>query len=179
MATPPVFVANTVLTAAQMNKIGLWLIDHQSVSGGASIVFTNCFSSDYDQYRLIFRNTAKSDTGNDNLKLQMGSSTSGYRNCSISSDGSTVSTNSLVTAYMALGNISYLNQDFLATVELSYPYNAQPTLATSNCVQDTGSSLTTYWGGHQETSTTSFTGCTFEIAAGTMSAEAWVYGYRN
>lgn len=179
MATPPVFVANTVLTAAQMNKIGLWLIDHQSVSSGASITFTNCFSSDFDHYKLIFRNTAKSDTGDDNLKLELGTTVTNYRNCIIKAEGTTVSANSLVTTYMNLGLISYLNQDFMCTVEMSYPYNAQPTLATSNAVQDTGSAIATYWGGHQQTDTTSFTGCKFEITAGTMSAEAWIYGYRN
>jgi len=179
MATPPVFTAGSVLTAAQMNKIGLWEIDNQSVTTGASIVFTNCFSSDFDHYRILFRNTAKSDTGDDNLKLNLGSSVTNYRNVVVTSDGATVTTNSLVTTYMNIGLISYLNQDFFATIELSYPYNAQPTFATSQGTQDTGSALKVYWSGHQQTDSTSFTSCTLAISAGTMSAEAWIYGYRN
>ena len=179
MATPPVFVANTVLTASQMNSIGLWQIDMQTVTTGASITFTNCFSSDYDHYRIIFRNTAKSDTGDDNLKLTLDSTVTNYRNLIITSDGTTVSTNSLVTTYMNLGLISYLNQDFFCTVDISYPFNTQPTMASSVGVQDTGSALKTYWNGHQQTDSTSFSSCTLAISAGTMSAEAWIYGYRN
>lgn len=178
MATPPVFTATSVLTAAQMNEVGLWLIDHQSTTG-ADITFTSCFSSDFDHYKIIFRNTLKSDTGDDNLKLTLGAAVTNYRNAIITTDGATVSTNSLVTTYMNIGLISHLNQDFFATIELSYPFHSQPTFATSHGVQDTGSALKTYWNGHQQTDSTSFTGCKLEIGAGTMTAEAWIYGYRN
>lgn len=179
MPTPPTFVANTVLTAAQMNKVGLWEIDTRTVSGGASIVFTGCFSSSYDHYRILFRNTGKTDTGDDNLKLTLGSTTTNYRNVVITSDGTTVSTNSLITSYMNLGLISYLNQDYFCTVDISYPYNAQPTMATSMGVQDTGTAIKSYWSVHQQQDTTSFTDCTLAISAGNMTAQAWIYGYNS
>jgi hypothetical protein len=178
MTTPPTFVATNVLTAAQMNKIGLWLIDSKSVTAGASITFTGCFSANYSQYKIFFRNTAKSDTGDDNLKLTLGSSATNYRNVVITSDGTTVSTNSLVTTYMNIALISYLNQDTFASIDLSYPYESQPTLAVSQATQDTGSAIKSYWSSHQQTDSTSFSDCTLAISAGTITAEAWIYGYR-
>ena len=55
MATPPVFVSGAVLTAAQMNKIGMWKISTTSLSGVTTNI-SNCFSSDYTNYRVICTN---------------------------------------------------------------------------------------------------------------------------
>lgn len=56
MATPPSFTAGSVLTAAQMNAVGLWLVKSQAVStsGVTSVTLTNVFSSDFDAYRVIY-----------------------------------------------------------------------------------------------------------------------------
>jgi len=55
MTTPPLFVANTVLSAAQMNKIGMWKISTTSLSGVTTNI-SNCFSGDYTNYRVICQN---------------------------------------------------------------------------------------------------------------------------
>jgi len=55
VTTPPLFVANTVLSAAQMNKIGMWKISTTSLSGVTTNI-SNCFSSDYTNYRVICTN---------------------------------------------------------------------------------------------------------------------------
>ena len=56
MTTPPTFVTGQVLTAAQMNTIGMHLIKSQSVSAGVSSVSVNdVFSADYDRYRIHFK----------------------------------------------------------------------------------------------------------------------------
>ena len=53
MATPPTFVAGQVLTAAQMNKIGMWRTYSTTTAGTATTVqVDNCFSADYRHYRL-------------------------------------------------------------------------------------------------------------------------------
>jgi hypothetical protein len=66
MATPPDFSVGAVLTAAQMNAVGMWKITPTSVSGsgtvlsGANIELTSAtapiingvFTSDYDFYRI-------------------------------------------------------------------------------------------------------------------------------
>ena len=64
MAVPPVFVAGAVLTAAQMNQIGLWRTKAQtSFSAASSIVADNVFTSDFETYCVIVRYTTTSTTG--------------------------------------------------------------------------------------------------------------------
>ena len=55
MATPPVFVSGAILTAAQMNSIGLWKIS-TTVMSGVSTSVSGCFSSDYANYRVVCQN---------------------------------------------------------------------------------------------------------------------------
>lgn len=54
MATPPTFSTGAVLTAAQMNSVGLWLVKSQTVgSGVSSVTVTGAFNADYENYRII------------------------------------------------------------------------------------------------------------------------------
>lgn len=54
MAVPPVFVSGQVLTAAQMNKVGRWLVKTQTVGTTVtSTVVTGAFSTDYESYEIV------------------------------------------------------------------------------------------------------------------------------
>jgi hypothetical protein len=53
MATPPDFTSGAVLTAAQMNAVGLWKITSGTVTSGSSFDLTSVFSADYDSYKLV------------------------------------------------------------------------------------------------------------------------------
>jgi len=53
MATPPVFSAGAVLTAAQMNAVGMWKISSQTFSAASAVTFDNVFTSDYRHYRIV------------------------------------------------------------------------------------------------------------------------------
>lgn len=55
MATPPVFSAGAVLTAAQMNKIGMWqVVAPTAFSAVSSFSLPNStFTSDYPHYRIV------------------------------------------------------------------------------------------------------------------------------
>jgi hypothetical protein len=70
MATPPTFTAGSVLTAAQMNAVGLWKITPTSVSGtgasisngdvvvasgGSNFTVNGAFTSDFSNYKIIIR----------------------------------------------------------------------------------------------------------------------------
>jgi len=55
MATPPVFSAGAVLTAAQMNAVGLWLIDDITATAASEISVPGVFTSDFENYRIITR----------------------------------------------------------------------------------------------------------------------------
>jgi len=77
MATPPDFTAGQVLTAAQMNGIGLWLVKSQTVGTGVSSVnVTSAFTADFDNYRIHWNNgTLSAQTS---LEFKLGASTSTY-----------------------------------------------------------------------------------------------------
>ena len=69
MATPPDFSSGAVLTAAQMNSVGLWKITSVSVTSGNLISVSNCFTSDYTNYRIVISNLKS--TGNVSLSMQL------------------------------------------------------------------------------------------------------------
>ncbi len=80
MATPPDFTVGQVLTAAQMNSIGLFRVTTCTVSsvggtaatvsngvvtigtGNTSVTVNNAFSSDYQSYRIFIENLDTSGT---------------------------------------------------------------------------------------------------------------------
>ena len=77
MATPPDFSVGQVLTAAQMNAVGMWLVKSQAIGTGvSSVTVTDAFSADYDNYKII----VSGGTGNalSNLVMGLGSSVTGY-----------------------------------------------------------------------------------------------------
>lgn len=75
MATPPVFTS-AVLTSAQMNAIGLWLVKSQTVgSGVSSVTVTDAFTSDYDNYFVTYSGAA---SGTLNLSMAMFGTATGY-----------------------------------------------------------------------------------------------------
>lgn len=71
MATPPVFVSGSILTAAQMNQVGMWKIT-PTVSGTGTAInsdgdviltaapkpFITAFSADFLNYRVFYTLTA-------------------------------------------------------------------------------------------------------------------------
>ena len=77
MATPPTFSSGAVLTAAQMNSVGCWLVKTQTVgSGVSSIVVSNCFSADYENYKITY--TGGNCSAGQNIRMRMGSTTTNY-----------------------------------------------------------------------------------------------------
>ena len=77
MATPPTFSAGSVLTAAQMNTVGLWLVKSQAVgSGVSSVTVSSAFNADYDDYLIKW--TGGTQSADTNIRLEMGSTTTGY-----------------------------------------------------------------------------------------------------
>lgn len=56
MATPPTFTVGQVLTAAQMNAVGLWKVGTFTASGTSrALVCDNVFTSDYENYLVVYR----------------------------------------------------------------------------------------------------------------------------
>lgn len=77
MATPPDFTAGQVLTAAQMNAIGMWLVKSQTIgSAVSSVTVTDAFTDDFEAYRIIISSgVASTDSF---LQFNLDGSTTGY-----------------------------------------------------------------------------------------------------
>jgi len=80
MTTPPTFVTGTVLTAASMNAVGMWLVKSQAIStsvGVGSVTVTDAFNSDFDAYQIVVSGGAMT-AGDYGLNMTLGSTTTGY-----------------------------------------------------------------------------------------------------
>ena len=73
----PSFASGDVLTAADMNAVGLWLVKTQTVGAGvSSVTVTGAFSADYDNYKIVYSGGNASADGD--LRLTLGSTATGY-----------------------------------------------------------------------------------------------------
>lgn len=78
MPTPPDFTAGSVLTAAQMNQAGLWLVKTQTIGTGvSSVTVTNAFSADFDHYLITVGNGAQLSVDS-HCRMTLGSANTGY-----------------------------------------------------------------------------------------------------
>jgi hypothetical protein len=57
MATPPDFTSGQILTAAQMNAVGMWLVSTTSFTTDSPLI-TGVFSADYEHYVAVLRCTS-------------------------------------------------------------------------------------------------------------------------
>jgi hypothetical protein len=70
MTTPPNFSVGQYNTAAYMNAIGLWKITSVTVgSGVSSVTVSNCFSADYNNYKIMWCGGITSASGSGYIQL--------------------------------------------------------------------------------------------------------------
>lgn len=134
MATPPDFVAGQVLTAAQMNKIGLWLVKTQTTgaTGITSLDITSCFNADFRHYFVNITGLGNGVLAGHQLQLLSGSTpaTTSYfwAGTSMASNSSTVTGENVNnTNYMGLGEQSTSATTFAITLFVQNPFLAVPT----------------------------------------------------
>ena len=175
MATPPVFSAGAVLTAAQMNKVGMWLITPSSVTNGTlsgsvvtinsavtSVTVNGVFSADFDQYQIVLANTVAS--AGCNMAIQYGSTTTGYYGSqyydfySGTPTGTNRINNGSYNLVLALGTVA----DTGMTITVSNPYAAARTIHYGNYFGGGYSG----WTAGQLANTTSYTGFKFVLDTG-------------
>jgi hypothetical protein len=128
MATPPDFTSGQVLTAAQMNAVGMWLVKSDSVSG-ANPTITDAFSSDFVAYKIVFSELiCSNDT---NFYLRMGTTAgSAYYWAGINREWISTSIGGGQgngVAQWATGIIGNGSRKTAGSVELQMPQLAQPT----------------------------------------------------
>lgn len=181
MATPPDFVAGQVLTAAQMNKIGLWLIKVEAIGTAvSSVAVSAAFSTDYDNYLVIVSGGVASTTNA--LNLTLGSTATGYYYgqmlvASYAAASITGANAQNTTSWPSVirGTTNSLNGRF----ELMQPFAAKNThILYGNAASTTTGTFSL--GGGYLADTTSYTAFTLTTSTGTMTGgNIYVYGYRD
>ena len=71
----PVFTAGEVLTAANMNQVGLWKIGTFSTTSSSNLIVDSVFTSDFTNYRLVFSEVTGSGVTGLNFGYRSGGST--------------------------------------------------------------------------------------------------------
>jgi hypothetical protein len=176
----PDFSPGEVLTAAAMDSIGLWLVKTVTIGTTvASVPVTDAFSANFDNY-LITVSGGVSSVSADNLGLQMGSTTTGYRSTitgtNVGSTASNAYDNNTNTRWIWAGAINV--QGVNARIELTNPFLALNTFMQTQMMR-TGANGHWVSFGTLENST-SYTGFTIQPASGTLTGGfIRVYGYRN
>lgn len=183
MATPPTFTVGQVLTAAQMNAVGLWLVKTQTVGTAVSSVnVTSCFSSDFDNYVVTVSNVAGTVNGGTiNFKLLSGTTptSSGFYGNTwyvlTANPGGFNNATLTNTSYGELLSMSTSTTNY-GKLELQAPFASQWTRA-----QSFGSDNNYLrWHSSIHQSATSYDGIQIVPSSGTMTGGTIrVYGYRN
>ena len=180
MATPPDFVAGQILTAAQMNAIGLWEVKSQTIGTAvSSVTVTGAFSADYDSY--LIRVTGGSASTSLGLNLTLGSTTANYYYGGVTATYATASpvqfagTNTTSWAFAGSGESSGL----IMRVELNNPF-----LADETSFSNVYATMRTNGSGGIAVGylndTTSYTAFTITTSTGTITGGTIrVYGLRN
>lgn len=176
----PVFTVGEVLTAANMNKVGLWLVKTQTVGTAvSSVTVSGAFSADFDNYRILYVDGSASATSN--VALTLGSTTTGYYGfLSYGTAGGTTlygaNTNNGASWNYAGDTTS---DGITVDVDLFNPNKAMRTQLSSRYMgTGTGAAFGTYQG--LLNNSTSYTAFTITPGVGTITGGTIrVYGYRN
>ena len=182
MATPPVFSSGAVLTAAQMNSVGLWFVGSTTNSGTTTAVLDGCFSSDFRDYLLVV--DATGGTANTELVMQFRvggvAAATNYNYAQFGAQPTGVSSNSAPGAAAASVGLTFVP----AVQQISCNYFiGQPNLAVFTSFSgdwlydDTGVSIMRRTIGRHRTAT-AYTGVQV-LTSAAWTGKISVFGYRN
>ena len=156
-------------------------------SGASSLSINDCFSSTYDNYRIVFEIDTTSGTGGTgvNMRLRVGgadNSSANYWNHRIFGQATTVSGSGATSADTSFLSVSEYDNVGMSTYmyELFSPFRT----ATTGLVGIGQFRYTSFYQhsqikSGQTTVTTSYTGFTLLTTSGTMTGRIRVYGYKN
>jgi len=181
MATPPDFTAGAILTAAQMNQVGSWLVKTQVVgSAVSSVTVTGAFNADFDNYKIIYDGGTASS--NVSLTFQLSGATSGYHYAILVNQYNSSTPAGVVTttgaSFVEAGRSSTTRNSM--NIEVFNPFlTAQTGYRTASVDYLTPNGFVLSGGGFLN-NTTSYTSFVIAPASGTISGGTIrVYGYRN
>jgi hypothetical protein len=176
--TYPTFNSGQVLTSAEMNAVGMWLISKTTIGTAVATVTTGTvFSSDFDNYRVIIRGVKSSTTSD--LLINFGGTTTGYYGSAFydNYNGAVTGTNRRNNgANLYIGGVETALGEQVISMDIANPFIAMSTSINGGYY---GNGYSGWFGGTQANST-SFTTLTVRPAAGTITGGTiTVYGYRS
>ena len=157
---------------------GLVLIASQTFSGAASVSFNNCFSSVYENYKIVARYVGTSDVG---MYFRLRSSgvddsSTNYTRQRI------VASNTTLSSIRDLGNVYYLTslntEENALTADIFAPFQTRSTTFITQSLYGNARADTFHTTGTHFVSS-SFDGMSFIPSGGTFTGSIRVYGYRN
>jgi hypothetical protein len=189
----PSFSVGEVLTAADMNATGLWLIQRQDVTAQQNVDFTNVFKTQYAGYRVFWHYTQNTTRGDLQFQFRDASGVMAGNNYTFGWGGS----------YTASGTPTFAGFSYQTTPTTNAfaGSGAQPANRTSGFLelqnpqfngavfaQGQGASVNfsptlvyvfVVGGISHEIATAARTGLRLSCSAGTMTGTFSLYGYRN
>lgn len=178
MSTPPTFSNGTALDASSLNKVGMWLVSKTTVPAGqTAVTVANCFSADFDAYRVTWTGgTCSAALADMEITLNNASAGTYYSYLMYHSTGAPAT---LLGGSFPGGNKFYWlgggDPNFaVLDVVLYNPYLALPTLVTSLTYNATNGYGMTHG---KQNQAVSHTGMSLVIDTGTFSnGTLCVYG---
>lgn len=177
----PVFSVGETLTSAAMNSVGLWKIASSTFTAAdttTGAVVDGCFSSSYDNYRLIVTCTSASGLNSVNLQFRVSgnNAATGYNTRGWYNFGT-------LTSYAPAAQTSYYMFDAGQTnpasgvIDIFGPNKAQRTTATCTAIEPTSFYAYNFTTTHDQA--TAYTGFRLVPSGSTITGTVTVYGYRN
>jgi hypothetical protein len=171
----PSFNVGEVLTAADMNAVGLWLVKTQTIGTAvSSVTVTGAFSADYDNYKIII--TGGTNSTPQAISFKLGASTTGYYgallylNYGANSIGNLTNNNAAAWAYVGEG----LTDSTGVNIELLSPFLTKFTRYFGGYSGSIGGMTSGY-----HAVATSYTDFTISVGGTMTGGTIRVYGYRN
>lgn len=189
MATPPDFVAGQVLTAAQMNQIGLWRVAGASFTTATSFSLpNNTFTADFSNYKILIVITAVTadvaitgrlrTAGSDNATTNYSSIISDIKN-----NGQTANPSAAGLTAWNIGEIDLGNPYFAASYDLMAPQlttTRTNMIGTATFTDQLPTAVFARVGNHLFNATTQFDSMTIiSNVASSITGFYLVYGYNN
>lgn len=174
-----------ISTTGNVSGTGADLIAVQSFAAATSVSVDNCFTSAYDNYRILWVATASASLHHTRMRYRAGGvdTTTGYRYGSVytgSDNSSNLAGASQGDTYMYVGYNGAIGDPALFDISVIGPNRAASTLSYGfRMYRDTSDNLITSWQGHSAYGTAQFDGFTVYTVSGTFTGTVRVYGYRN
>ena len=177
----PSFNAGEVLTAADMNAVGLWLVKTQAIVGSpSSVAVTSAFSANYENYLIQIAGVQGSATGDIGMQFT-GQTTQYYGNIIYGIPTSTGVFNINInngSSFSLVGSVDAVGKT-AANMTVIAPFLSQNTFLTADYMGGGSNRAYGKFNGFVNI-TSSYTGFSIIASAGTLTGGTIrVYGYRN